>query len=504
MSLRNDGVVPVDMDSLEMHELYSDSKKTGSVARPRKKLFFVPTFFAAVAFCIFVGLLKQRLHQSADSTAKALRVSDIRPPATISGRWTHRQLPAQYDEWGLPTIAHFEETLSPTLKQGKDAIAQAIAHSESKKSSSLSVDPANRQHLAARTLSNDKSDSLLGMTLELEDVVPFKRRAENKPVPSKMRITKVVGSDPSGLLVLAEDVKSRQLYTMRVCIMQAPLASEFPDSESLFETISYWNEIDDKVVSQISKSTPEGEDDSQQIATIPIYTANVAGATDATVINGSYVFGQVYLLEELHGSMQTLDLKGEELLPQTHEYIGSRLLQVFLKLQKAGISSAAVDWSNIFVRPDGSFVVSGFRSSSPFGWPYGPFAAFNLERSEPQLVLSIFRSLETSESCVSHPAVDMWLLGTLLYELFTKGESAYGMDEWYEMEDSRKLAKGLLERKTRSEVLRPQLEAANVPERWLELILRLLEPERVNRITAFGIMKEFPDLAQHISHRLSE
>ena len=58
------------------------------------------------------------------------------------------------------------------------------------------------------------------------------------------------------------------------------------------------------------------------------------------------------------------------------------------------------------------------------------------------------------------------------------------------------MASQLLKEEIRSEMLIPQLEQSKVPPKWRALMLRLLEPQSVNRITAFQLVQEFPDLIE--------
>ncbi|CDJ29696.1 uncharacterized protein EMH_0051880 [Eimeria mitis] len=92
----------------------------------------------------------------------------------------------------------------------------------------------------------------------------------------------------------------------------------------------------------------------------------------------------------------------------------------------------------------------------------------------------------------------MWSLGVLLFQLYTGEDHPYGKVEgpdWAEQAES--LSQQLLRDGTRSDILIPKLDAAEVPERWAELILRLLEPQRAHRIGAFQVIKEFPDLIKN-------
>ena len=57
------------------------------------------------------------------------------------------------------------------------------------------------------------------------------------------------------------------------------------------------------------------------------------------------------------------------------------------------------------------------------------------------------------------------MLGTILYELFTKGELPYGSDKCTDMEQAKQLPEQLLTNQTRSDSLLSCLEGADVPPR---------------------------------------
>ncbi|CDJ29834.1 uncharacterized protein EMH_0053090 [Eimeria mitis] len=412
VGISDENVEPVALEHSDAAESYRTEHGEGSLLQ--KNRLALPAASAVAILLIFTLLIKRRLFRKSVSPLDETR--------------------AKYDSWGLPMLEHFENTLPEELKLERNAIAMAAAQAYTDEYAPPVV-PAQLQSVVASALSGGQADSLVGLTVDLEDVMPSAPDEKGEALPRRLEILGAVGFDSGGVL-------------------QQPIA-------------------------------------------VPVYTANIAGAQEATLVNECYVFRRVQLMERLQGNIMSLDLQSQ-VLSQSKDYTASRLLQMVLKLQEARISSANLDWNTLLVRFDGTFVLETFHSSGPFGSALGAFAVLIPHRMEPQLALSYSESKQSGNPIVFHPSCDMWSLGTLLYELFT-GELPYNSDSCTEMEQAKQLAEQLLTTQTRSEVLRARLDAADVSQRWKELTLRLLEPNRAHRITSMGIMQEFPDLARHIT-----
>ncbi|CDJ47116.1 hypothetical protein, conserved [Eimeria brunetti] len=405
---------------------------------------------------------------------------------------------SDYDEWGLPVLTHFEETLPQSLKHEKDALAEAAVEAYTDKYV-LPVVPTQLQGLVAAALSGGKTGSLVGLTVGLEDVSPFAPSEEGNLPPRKLQITSMVGFDSGAILVEAQEQDTQRVFTLRIRVVQPQTAAAFPDKASLVQAVTSLDQFDERIAIQACKRDLHNQQPSRLGIALPVYTASITGTQEATLVSECYVFRRVQLLERFQGNIMSLDLQSQ-IMSRSREYVASRLLQLVLKLQQSGISTTNLDWNTLLVRFDGTFALETFHSSGVFGSALGAFAVLIPHRMEPQLALSYFESTHSGIPVVFQPSSDMWILGTLLYELFTNGELPYNSDKCTSMEQTQQLAEQLLRSHTRSESLRSRLDAAGVPPRWKALILRLLEPDRAHRITSLGIVKEFPDLTRHISN----
>ena len=198
-------------------------------------------------------------------------------------------------------------------------------------------------------------------------------------------------------------------------------------------------------------------------------------------------------MESLYGDMGYAAERAY-LTQEAKEYVARRLILEVLHLQKAALSHNDLKWRNIFMRSDGSFLLGDFGSSSPFGEPMSSLAAITPKYTEPDLLISFVRSTTSDEPAAPDERSDLWSLGVLLYELYTD-ELPYGLGDCHNrIEKVNSHVKSLLRSNTSSSSLRLELEVAHVPERLTQLIMRLLEPRRTDRITAEQIVKEFPDL----------
>ncbi|CDI79525.1 hypothetical protein, conserved [Eimeria acervulina] len=455
----------------------------GESSLPSSRRFAFPAALAAALVLVVGFLLKNQL--------VPLSVLPGVSPGSPDGP------SSEYDEWGLPLLAHFEETLTPTLKHGKDAISEAAVEAYTDEFA-FPVVPLQLQGIVAAALSSGQADSLLGLTVNLEDVKRLTPSEEGKPVPRNLYISNVVGFDSGGILVEAQEDETQRIFTMRIRMVYAQTAAKFPDNASFVQAVRSLDQFDEEVAIHVCQGVQHLQQFSSQGIAVPEYTANISGAQEATLVSDYYVFGRVQLLERLQGNLMSLDLQSQ-VISRSKEYIASRLLLIVLKLQRAGVGITNLDWNTMQVRFDGSFVVETFHSSGPFGSALGVFAVLIPHRVEPQLALSYAKSQHSDHPVTFQPDSALWILGTLLYELFTNGELPYGSDECTDMEQAKQLAEQLLANQTRSDSLLSRLEGADVPPRWRSLILRLLEPDSAHRITSLGIVKEFPDLTRQIS-----
>ncbi|CDJ31411.1 LOW QUALITY PROTEIN: Rhoptry kinase family protein ROP25, putative [Eimeria mitis] len=210
-------------------------------------------------------------------------------------------------------------------------------------------------------------------------------------------------------------------------------------------------------------------------------------------------YARIYqLMERLYGAVIDLYVEAGSVVKKAREYMARRLLQIVLKIQQAGLSHNDLKWDNMLLRSDGSFVISDLGSALSFGSPCRKLTLFTPQYREPQLALRPDPEAYDGGFTIPHASSDLWSLGILLYELFTGETYPYGEMNVKGVEDpDMALAAWLIDNGIRSSTLKPSLDAANIPTRWQELIMRLLEPNRRHRITSWEIMEEFPDLVRN-------
>ena len=413
-------------------------------------------------------------------------VSTVTPPPSEDPLSLH-------DAWGLPMLDHFERTLPPDVKQGKDAIAEWLAkgHTGDEKS------PSRGTHEVAIGLSNGSSRSLVGMNLLLRNVMPLHWVEGDWPRERLVCINRLLGEGGTAIVVEAEDKATHEVFAMRVMRIGGPLPERFKNDDSFILHVQEHLQFEEERARQLCGMTPASEVGSKKGIVVPRYIAEVAGVPEGQRSGDYIIMGRVVLMEMFRGDMFDL-FDHAEIVEKAREYIARRLLLIVLKIQQAGVSHNDLKWENLLMRADGSFLVSDLTSSLPFGRPFGSSTAFTPLYLEPQLFYSQGTKTDETGRRVPHASSDLWSLGILLHYLFTLQQYPYGIFEAEtELSQSEALAMWLEREMVRSASLEPDLEAAKVPSRWKKLILRLLEPSRGHRITAWEIIEEFPDLVHN-------
>ncbi|CDI83302.1 hypothetical protein, conserved [Eimeria acervulina] len=416
--------------------------------------------------------------------------------AIISLSHPENQFPP-YDMWGLPMLDHFERTLPPDVKRGKDEIAAYLAKGHVHEELSCEGDSYELSSVA-RMLSNGSSDSLVGMTLLLKNVKPLHWMDNGGHLPRLVRITQILGKGSSAIVVEAEDTDAHELFAMRILRKDANFAKWFQTDEAFIAEIRGELDFEEEGARQLCGVIPANMVGLKKGIAVPLYTADIAGAPEAQRAGRYFVLGRVQLMERFFGDMIDLHIHAKEVVEKSREYIARRLVNIVLKIQQAGLSHNDLKWDNMLLSADGSFLVADLGSALPFGSPCRQLTFFTPQYREPQLALRLDPEAYESGFIIPQASSDLWSLGILLYELFTTKTSPYGEMRVNGREDPNVLlATWLIETNTRSATLEPILEAAKVPSRWKELILRLLEPRRLHRITSWEIQEEFPDLVHN-------
>ncbi|CDJ59621.1 hypothetical protein, conserved [Eimeria maxima] len=403
------------------------------------------------------------------------------------------QLPP-YDQWGLPFLHHFEQTLPPELKRGKEEIATLLREScSSKPETSLFSHTIARK--AASVLSAGTMDNLVGIAITLREVEPIKPNGEETThAPRSVLIRGILSVGYPSIVMEVEDTETGNMYSMRMRVFSAAGVQSVIEEAKLLASAQRWADSEESIARQASCGIPAHLVAKQKGFAIPLFVGNLANMPKVTLHGGFYFFSRVQIFGRLHGEFRFGSLVTANLSMHAKEYMGRRLVQTVLKLQQALLSHNNLDWTSIYALPDGSFLLGGFDSCIPFGQAIGVHIRLSGKHVEP--TLRIQENLY-AESAVPQANSDLWSLGMLLYELFTGGSVPYTEDEADYAEHGLKMSKYLIDSEVDPVELVLELNEANCPPRWVQLILRLLHPVRGTRITAWGILMEFPDLTEH-------
>ncbi|CDI83301.1 hypothetical protein, conserved [Eimeria acervulina] len=394
-----------------------------------------------------------------------------------------------YDDWGLPSLEDFERTLSSRLKQGKAALAAWAVEFYTSDAVAQSVETSQR--IVCEALWERTVGSFVGMVLVLRGTRPLKLDDEIRHLPHVLRVTKVAGVLRWGLLLHAEDIDANREFSLQIPMLDEDVIEVFGVETFLGKAREAFKDERNAEI-QACGSVSAALTASLKGFAVTLYTAEIVGVSPVCSAGETLILNQPKLLEKFQGTLNDLKKSAPGVMAKARDYIATRLLHIVLKLEKTGIGHLALDWDSLFLREDGSFLLGDFGSSAPFGRPIISELASLSDHLEPGILAAEDTGLSPA------PGTNLWSLGIMLFQLYTGKDNPYGTEEGNSHGDAAKsLAKGLLTRGVRSYILNHELAASNVPLRWQQLILRLLEPRSSNRINGFEIIWEFFDLLSH-------
>ncbi|CDI75275.1 WGS project CADU00000000 data, contig 00001346, related [Eimeria praecox] len=398
-----------------------------------------------------------------------------------------------YDAWGVPSLEHFERTLPKRLREGKEEVASLLRNLHSPK---YVPDSALKdiEKIAARALSGGVTDELVGVIFKLRDVELVKPTGEDHDAPRSVRCTGVLNLRYPCLLIEVEDMANGNKYAMRVRLFSSRKGLAPHEEESLLSATHEWEEAEEAIARQASCGISPLSMTSQKGLATPMYVGNIDNVPNVILRDKFYFFTRVQFIDRLHNEFDLGSLVRAGLSMNAKEYVAHRLLLIVLKMQETLLSHNDLDWDNIYAYPDGSFVLSGFDSSVPFGRAVGVHVRISGKNLEPTFRLQ--EDLYAANAVPSEQS-DLWSLGMLLFDLFTGGKLPYTENVEDYTKNALSLAKHLIDKEVEPVKLAPVLNAAKCPVRWEQLILKLLHPVRGLRIPAWGIIMDFPDLVGH-------
>ncbi|CDI78189.1 hypothetical protein EAH_00067840 [Eimeria acervulina] len=133
-------------------------------------------------------------------------VSTVTPPPSEDPLSLH-------DAWGLPMLDHFERTLPPGVKQGKDAIAEWLA----------------KGHTG--------DEELVGMNLLLRNVMPLHWVEGDGPQQRLVHINKLLGGGGTAIVVEAEDMATHEVFAMRITRVHVKVGQVFDNDADFLLTV---------------------------------------------------------------------------------------------------------------------------------------------------------------------------------------------------------------------------------------------------------------------------
>ncbi|CDJ64964.1 hypothetical protein, conserved [Eimeria necatrix] len=407
----------------------------------------------------------------------------------------------------LRNVDKEEGRLSPAAENGKKLLAEELAKLEAEKKEKGIGAPATAgarrslKKLAAH-LSGGKSTNILGQTVVLKEVTPFDESATRR-FGRKLKVAKFLGEGTFTLVLEVKDEETGETYALRVPFGVSEEKSNSSAEASEYETELLEDDVENQVLAEekglraILGKMPADKAAARMGLAVPLATAQLENMPNGLHSNGVFISDKVQLTERFIVHLEDFIDQVPTLPTDAKTYIAQRLLLQVLHLQERGFCHNDLKLDGCLMRADGSFLLGDLGSSSPAGVEIDSLAGTTPEYAEPEFFLNILKGERRAVPVISHAKGDMWSLGVIIYELFTK-TLPYGLTEPANI-DAAALGSyfgKLIEKDVSADILIPEMTKAHVPKRWQELLVKLLQVRRDKRISASEVAQEYADLWQ--------
>ncbi|XP_026192217.1 ribosomal protein S6 kinase alpha-5 [Cyclospora cayetanensis] len=228
--------------------------------------------------------------------------------------------------------------------------------------------------------------------------------------------------------------------------------------------------------------------------TLPFGVAEIKYMPEGSFSGGMFIAVKVQLSELMVGDLKQL-LKGtSSLSDEAKQHIAQRSLLQMLHMQDTAVCHDNFKPDNLLMRPDGSFLLGDLGASSFTGAEVETLVRTIPAYAEPDLILFSSQSLQTGNLVTPDINGDLWSLGVITYEIFT-GKLRYELAQASsDLSTMKGKIRNLLSNVNAPKELMAETQAPKIPARWQELLSRLLEPRRKQRISALDAVEQFSDL----------
>ncbi|CDJ56749.1 hypothetical protein, conserved [Eimeria maxima] len=332
----------------------------------------------------------------------------------------------------------------------------------------------------AETLTMGRSSELVGLEVQLGNMMPLGRAVNPVSFIDPVRINRIVGSGVSSLYVEAYDEASGRFVTLRL-----HLAVADDDRQLSIEVTNRWVEIAMETRALVLACG----DDSVSCGTTTrgLLIADHVGAlvtADPNHRDGRMtIFQRVEVYERLVSHLLplafSLQYQRSPQALQAKAYIATRLVLQALHLHQAGVCHNGLSWRNLFINQQGTVLLGGLETLKQIGEALTRRDSLDPHYADPKLVADFFASFRQDMPAFTHEKNDMWSLGVLLFELFTGEE----LDSEFR--------EGITTGAITQDELAERLQATGISSEWRTLVQGLLEPDREQRLSAEGAARIF-------------